>query len=230
MKYVALDGNSEPDFSNHLMVLPSCGSNNVDQLCIDIICFNFGKLIGRIISDNLDFISSPNPYDLNSNILASAVDVYKCELPKLGNAIVLRVAASLPKAKRQIRDYSLELLEFATQTKIEGVFMLRSVSSVFCNGSQIADWPNTVRAEGSLNEKLNIKPIEEYGETEEMLKAAVYGELYECIKKFAKIPFSTLFYFIHEGIGPEQAKILIHSIAGGDDLKYPPSWASLINE
>lgn len=227
MKWIPIEGAEQPNFTDHILILPSCGVANADQLSIDLICYTFGTLIGRILSDNLDFVASPDPFKEDSNRFASTIDAYKCELPKLGPCIVLRVAANLPPAKRRILDYSKEIVEFVQISHIKEVLLLRTISSVFCTDSQIHDWPRTIRAYGPLTEKLGEKKLEDYDESQEMISAAVRGELFECLRRFSKVPFSSLFFFIHEGSIMGNVLALAKVVTGSDQLKYPPSWEKL---
>ena len=227
MKWIPIDFSATPDFTDHYLIFPSAGCGNVDQLAIDLICFNYGKLIGRIISDNLDFIASVNPFDPNSKYLASTIDAYLCELPNLGKAVVLRVTANLPSQKRRILNYANELVEFMETTKIKSAIMIRSVPALYCIDEQIKDWPVSIRGFGETPKLFNIKKIEEYGDSQELVKITVYGELYQCFSKITKIPFSILFHFVHDGIGTRDAGICAATITGNKTLKIPPYWESL---
>jgi hypothetical protein len=46
-------------------------------------------------------------------VISSAIDVYGGDVPALGPSISLRVASSLPAAKRLILDYAREVVDFA---------------------------------------------------------------------------------------------------------------------
>lgn len=227
MKWIPIEGSEQPNFADNILILPSCGVANADQLSIDVICFTFGTLVGRILSDNLDFVASPDPFKEDSDRFASTIDAYKCNLPKLGSCIVLRVAANLPAAKRKILDYSKEIVEFAQLSHIKEILLLRTISSVFCTDNQIHDWPRTIRAWGPMTEKLGEKKLEEYDESQEMISAAVYGELFECLRRFSKLPFSALFFFVHEGSILENVLTMSKVVTDSDQLKYPPSWEKL---
>ncbi|OHT11857.1 hypothetical protein TRFO_18539 [Tritrichomonas foetus] len=229
MKWISIEGSEQPNFKDYSLILPSCGAASGDQLTIDVICATFGKLVGRILSDNLDFVASPDPFNENSNHIASSIDAYTCDLPKFGQTLVLRVASNLPSSKRKILDYSKEIVEFTEVAGITQILLIRSVSSVFCNDAQIHGWPRTIRAWGPLTDKLGEKPLESYDETQEMISAAVYGELCECLKRFAKIPFSVLFVFIHEGAIMENVVTAAKTVAGTDQLKVPASWEKLFS-
>lgn len=224
MKWIPIEGTEQPNFTDHILILPSCGVSNADQLSIDVICFNFGTLVGRILSDNLDFVASPDPFKVDSDCLASTIDAYKCNLPKLGQCLVLRVASNLPAAKRKILEYSKEIVEFASISHIKEILLLRTISSVFCTDSQIHDWPRTIRSWGPMTEKLSEKKLEEYDESQEMISAAVYGEFFECLRRFSKVPFSTLFCFIHEASILENVLTMTKIVTGAEQLKAPPSW------
>lgn len=227
MKWIPIESPEHPDFSNHILILPSCGSEHSDQLSIDVICATYGKIVGRILSDNLDFIASPDPFDPESNRLASSIDAYQCQLPKLGECLVLRVAANLPDSKRGILEYSKEIIKFSELAKIKEILVLRTISAVFCTDPQIRDWPKTIRSYGPLTEKLGVKPLEKYDQTQEMIEATVFGELCECIRRFTKIPFSAVFVFIHEGNIMNNIFDMAKAITGSEELKAPPSWEKL---
>lgn len=227
MKFVPIDFSASPDFSDHYLIFPSAGSSNVDQLAIDLLCFNYGKQIGRIISDNLDFVASVNPFDPNSKILASSIDVYLCEIPNVGKSVVLRVCANLPLQKRRILNYSSELIEFIKTTKIKAVIMLRSVPAIYCIDDQIKDWPVTIRGFGETPKLFGIKPIEEYGESQELVKITVFGELFQCITKLSNIPFSVVFHFVHDGVNTNDAMVLATKITNNQALTPPPYWQLL---
>ena len=204
------------------LILSSCGALSVDQMAIDLICFNFCSQIGRLISDNVDFLASQNPFNPESKVLASAIDVYAGDLPALGSCIVLRVAVNLPDVKRQILDYAKEICEFSEPFK--RVILLRSVPSVFGTDTQISDWPDVVRGFGSVTEVLKMKSIEDYDESQEMLKAAVFGEFFECLRRFMKVDFSAVLIFVHKAAVVSGANALAAAVSGKSDLKAPPSW------
>ena len=228
MKWIPAEGApQEPSFSGHTLVLPSCGAASGDQLVVDLLCFNFGKFVGRLLSDNLDFVASSDPFDEKSDHVSSSIDAYICDFPKFGKSVVLRVAANLPAAKRRILEYAKEISEFAKISNFQNVILIRSISSVFCTDSQIHDWPRTIRCWGPLSEKIGEKELEKYDETQELIMAAVYGELCECLKRNLTIPFSGIFVFIHEGHIMENVALTSKIISGAEELKTPPSWDKL---
>ena len=214
---------NENDYSNYNLIIPSCGCSNIDQLTIDLLCFKYGKLIGRIISDQLDFVVSPNPYK-KDDTFSSSIDVYSCEIPRIGLSIVLRVASSLPNMKRRIFDYSKEILEFINLLKLKEILLIRSVSSVFCIDSQIKDWPFAVRGNGLISEKLKIIPFEQYSDGQNMLKLTIFGDLYRCLEKNSKIPLSLIVFFVNEGKGYEDAIFLFNLITQIEIKELPYSW------
>ena len=224
MKWLSLDGAERPDMTGKTLILPSCGSANADQMTMDLLCLNFCKQIGRLISDNLDFVASLNPFDPESNVLASSIDVYAGDLPSLGHVIVLRVAANLPAAKRQILDYAREICQFAEESGLRQILLVRSIGSVFCNDSQIQDWPKTIRGYGFICDSAKVKAIEEYGPEQEVLKASVFGELFECIRRHSKPQFGAVFVFVHGEMIIDQAVLLAQTISGAEKLNLPSTW------
>jgi hypothetical protein len=216
------------DFSGRTLLLPSCGASNVDQLCLDVLCFNFGTLVGRLLSRNLEFVASRDPFSETSNVLSSSIDVYSCELPLFGPSVLLRVSAGLPAAKRQILDYSKELAEFAGRSNIARIVLVRSVASVFCVDTQLQEWPLVVRGVGTFPGPLKIKPLEEYGETQEMIRWAVRGELLECLTRFSPVPFAAVLMFDDDPSRAESAVAFARLIGGREELRVPPAWALLI--
>ncbi|KAH0791466.1 proteasome assembly chaperone 2 [Histomonas meleagridis] len=227
MKWIPTESSKPSDFSDHTLIVPSCSNSNCDQIAIDILCFTFGKFVGRILSDNLDFVASPDPFDANSNHIASTIDVYECSLPSLGKAILLRVASLLPGQKRKILNYSKELIDFSKLTNIKDILFLRSVPSIFCVDAQIKDWPNPVRAIGPLATKLNIKQLEDYDETQEALSNAVRGELFECLKRASNVPLTAVFIFFRDEDIVGCALQIAKAVCGAEELKLPPSYAKL---
>jgi hypothetical protein len=101
------------EFPNHTLALSSCDTGCVDQLALDCLSFIAGTLVGRLISQNLDFVACQDPYNGDSTTLSSAIDVYSGDVPALGPSIFLRVASALPAAKRLIVDYAHEVVDFA---------------------------------------------------------------------------------------------------------------------
>jgi hypothetical protein len=226
MIWVAIDG-TRPEFPDRTMVVPSCDPSKVDQLALDCLCFNFGTLVGRLICRHLDFVAAQDPYKPDSTTLASSIDVYSGELPSVGPSLLLRVSAPLPSPKRRILDYSKELSEFATSAKLKQILLVRSVPSVFCIGSQIQDWPKAIRGVGDI---LDVAPLEEYGEAQETLRLTAVGELFECLKSVATLPFGAVFMFVEEFGRTEQAATLGGIVAGAEGLESPPSWGPLASE
>jgi hypothetical protein len=176
----------------------------------------------------VDFVASRDPFSDTSNILSSSIDLYSSELPLFGPAVLLRVSAPLPAAKRQILDYSKEICEFATRSGFSRLILLRSVASVFCVDSQLQNWPHVVRAIGPLPDALKIIPLEDYTDTQEMVRWAVKGELFECLTRFAPVPLSTVFLFVDDPSKTESAVAFARLVAGKEDMKIPPSWALLV--
>lgn len=228
MKWVSIDGKEQPDMADKTLILPSCGTASADRMVVDLLCFNFCKLVGRLISNNLDFVASVDPFDSKSNNLASSVDVYEGELPTYGPVIVLRVAANMPTPKRQILDYAREIVEFAKSSHIKQMLLLRSISSVFCVDSQIADWPRTIRGMGKIIEPLKIKQLEEYRPEQEMLQASVLGEFFECLRRTADIDFGAVFIFVNDGMVISDAAMAAQIVSGKAELKIPESWKCLM--
>jgi hypothetical protein len=107
MIWVPIRG-ARADFPDHTLVLPSCDTGRVDQLALDCLCFNAGTFVGRLISQNLDFVASQDPYHGDSTTLSSAIDVYRGDIPALGPSIFRRVASALPAAKRLVLHYAPE--------------------------------------------------------------------------------------------------------------------------
>ena len=228
MKWVSLDGGAQPDLAGKTLILPSCGSANVDQMTIDLLCLNFCQQVGRLISDNVDFVASQNPFDPNSKVLASSIDVYTGNLPTIGPVVVLRVAASLPAAKRQILDYAREICEFAETSGVKQLILVRSVGSVFCVDTQLQDWPHTVRGFGFVCGPLKVKPMEPYNEPDQdMLKASVFGELFECIKRNTKLDFGAMFVFVHGEMVFDEALLLAKTMSGAEKLDLPYTWKAV---
>lgn len=219
MKFVEIE---EIETEGRLLIIPSCGYGNVDQLITDMICFNFCKHVGRLISDNIDFVASQNPFDPESKVLASTIDVYAGDLPTFGPVLVLRVAANLPASKRRILDYARELCEYGETAKVSGIVMIRSVASSFCIDEQLRDWPSAIRGFGDVCGKLNIKPIEKYP-GQDMLKAMVFGELFECMSRVSP-SLQAVFVFSSEDTAIDKAVLLARVISGKEDVKVPFSW------
>ena len=230
MKFYPIEANTAPDFSNSTLLLPSCGQSNCDQMCIDILCFTFGSLTGRLLSDNLGFVCSPNPYTSGEGPISTSIDVYTATLPSVGKSVLLRVSANLPEQKRKLLNYTEEILEFTIHHHIKEIILVRSIPSIFCVVSQIKDWPFTIRGYGNVINSLGIKKIEEYSETQEILSNTVFGELFECFKKKIKDKdkFSAVFMFFQQEIVMECAKQLSQVICGSKDVKIPPSWEKLV--
>jgi hypothetical protein len=65
------------EFSDHTLALPSCDTGRVDQLALDCLCFNAGTLVGRLISQNLNFVASQDPYHGDSTTLSNAIEYYR---------------------------------------------------------------------------------------------------------------------------------------------------------
>ena len=228
MKWVSIDGAEQPDMTGKTLILPSCGTASADRMTVDLLCFNFCKLVGRLISNNLDFVASVDPFDPESKHLASSIDVYVGEIPTYGSVIVLRVAANMPTPKRQILDYAREVMEFAKSSGIKQILLLRSVSSVFCVDSQIADWPRTIRGMGKIIEPLKIKQLEEYRPEQEILQASVLGEFFECLRRIADVDFGAVFIFVHDGMVISDAAMTAQIVSGKAELKIPECWKCLM--
>jgi hypothetical protein len=64
-------GGTPLDFPDRRIVAPSCDPGRVDQLALDCLCFNFGRLVGRLICRHLDFVAGQDPYRPDSAMLAS---------------------------------------------------------------------------------------------------------------------------------------------------------------
>lgn len=219
---------SDIDFEGHTLVLPTCGSSAVDQLCVDLLCYKYGKQVGRILSDNIEMTASPNPYAEKDGKIASSVDIYKGEIPNIGKVVLLRIATMLPKQKRMILDFTKDILTFAENHKLSGIVLIRSVSSVFCLESQIRDWPFALRAFGPVLDQIKFKNLEPFGEGQEMLKASVLGEFFTCFERNAKLPLSMLLFFVHEGKGFNEAKFFAKNITG-EEIQEPYSWKPLLD-
>jgi hypothetical protein len=65
------------EFPDHTLALPSCHRGRIDQLALDCLCFNAGTLVRRLVSQNLDFVASQDPYDGDSTTLPSAIECYR---------------------------------------------------------------------------------------------------------------------------------------------------------
>ncbi|EAY22306.1 hypothetical protein TVAG_377850 [Trichomonas vaginalis G3] len=225
MKFVPIGENS---LEGRILVVPSCGSGSVDQLTVDLICYKFGKLVGRFISNNVDMVVTPDPYKKEGGELATAVDVYIGETPLLGPIALLRIASSIPKQKRKILEFSKEIAHFAQENKIKDVLFVRTVSSVFCLEQQIRDWPFALRATGKLAPKIKFNQIEDYTEVQAMLKNTVFGDLYNCLQKQPEIDLSAAFFFVHEGRGFNEAVFFAKKLTNEENIEIPYSWELLM--
>jgi hypothetical protein len=65
------------EFPDHALALPSCHTGRVDQFALGCLCFNTGTLVGRLISQNLDFVASQDHYHGDSTTLSSAIQCYR---------------------------------------------------------------------------------------------------------------------------------------------------------
>jgi hypothetical protein len=223
MIWVPVTGD-QPDLVDHTLILPSCDPSKVDQLAVDCLCFNFGTLIGRLISPHLDFVVSQDPYRTNTASVSTSIDVYSGEVPPFGRTVLLRVSSLLPSTKRRILDYSKDLIAFSQSSKCKQILLLRAVSSVFCIEPQIQDWPKTIRAVGAAVDILKIAPLEDYGEANEPLRATVVGDLFTCLHSLTTLPFGAVFTFVEDGENAEQAVVLAQTVSGKADLNIPPAW------
>lgn len=230
MKFYPVNAAAAADISGAALVLPSCGQSHCDQMTVDALCFTFGTLAGRLLTDSLSFVCSPNPYSADSGAIATSVDVYSASLPSIGRAVLLRVAANLPEQKRKILRYSEEIVDFANENGISEIILVRSVPSIFCVDSQIRDWPFTVRGYGSAVGRLGIRKMEEYSETQEMLANTVFGELFECLKRRIadKERLSAVFMFFQQEVVMECARQMACVVCGTKEVKVPPSWNMLM--
>ena len=226
MKFVSF---SECSLEGKTLIIPSCGCSAVDQLAIDLICYKFGKQVGRFISENIDQIVSPNPYKKDGEI-ATTIDVYTATLKNLGECVIFRIASSIPKEKRKILEFSKDICEFVIEQKISGLLMLRSVSSVFCLEQQIRDWPFALRVDGPLSEKIGFKAIEQYTDTQLMMKNTVFGDLHACIEKLGSIQLTTCIFFVHEGKGFNEAMFFAKKVTQEETFEIPYSWVPLMEE
>ena len=225
MKWVPFDTNKNTEFSDYTLVIPSCGSVNVDQMCIDLFCFKYGEQIGRMVSCNVNYVVSPNPYK-EGGCFASSIDVYKCSIPRIGESIGLRISSSMPLMKRKIFDYSKELIELSKILKIKELLIVRSVSSVLCVDSQIRDWPFSIRGHGQIINKLSLIPLEQYSDIQSLVKQSVFGELYHCLEISKDISISLVIFFVNEGNGFNEGKFLASALTGDTIDKVPYSWES----
>jgi hypothetical protein len=217
-------GGAGPEFPEHSLVLPSCDPARVDQFALDCLCFNAGTLVGRLISQNLDFVTSQDPYRGGSTTLSSAIDVYRGDVPALGPSIFLRVASPLPAAKRLLFDYAREVVDFAKAAGVRQILLVRSVASLFCIDAQIADWPLPIRGFGPAVNLLRIKPLEDYAGTSDTLKAAVVGEFFECLRRLSALPFGAVFMFVEEPVTKTEAAVLARTVSGLEKMNEPPGW------
>lgn len=228
MKFISVESAS---LEGRTLILPSCGSSAVDQLTVDLICFKFGKLVGRFISNNIDMVVSPDPYKKEGGQLATAIDVYVGESPHLGPIAILRIASAIPKPKRKILEFAKELIQFSQENKIKDILLVRSVSSVFCLEQQIRDWPIALRIEGELASKIQFTQMEDYSQIQQVMRDAVFGDLYNCLKFIAKesgISISTTFFFVHEGRGFNEAVFYAKQLTKEEKIEIPYSWELLM--
>jgi hypothetical protein len=223
MQWVPVDG-ADCDFADRVLVLPSCDVSRVDQLAVDCLCFNFGTLVGHLISRHIDFVASQDPYRPDAGALSTSIDVYSGELPAVGPAAILRVSAPLPASKRRILDYSKEIVTFSQSCQCKQILLVRSVAAVFCIEPQIKDWPNTMRAYGKVGGAVSLTPLEEYGEDDALLRATVLGDFLKCLQVLTVVPFAAVLLFVEDGETNEQAVVFARALSGKDDLNIPPAW------
>jgi hypothetical protein len=223
MQWISADG-AECDFSERVLIIPSCDVSKVDQLAVDCLCFNFATLAGHLISHHLDFVASQDPYHPDNGSLSTSIDVYSGDLPSIGPVVLLRVSAPLPSTKRRILDYSKEVIVFSQSSKCKQLLLLRSVASVFCIEPQIRDWPNTMRAYGAIGGAVKVTALEEYSDEDGLLKCTVLGDFLKCLQSLTVVPIAALFLFVEDGEVNEQAVVFARALSGKDDLNIPPAW------
>lgn len=207
-------------------MLPVWGVGSVDQMVADLICFNAGTFIGRIITDVLDPVITPNPYGSDDPPFSSTIDIYECDLP-IGKTLLLRIIAVCPDQKRQIGEFAREITNIAQSLNVRELFLIRSASSILCLESQIKNWPRAIRITGNLSDKLDIPLMEQYGDSRENIRKATFGDVYTCIKSSSTKPVTMAFVFAGRAHTIAGALHLAQKLTAKEQLQIPPSWEFL---
>ena len=211
----------EESLLNSTILVPTIGCGAVDQLTIDLLCFNFGKKVGAIQSDHIGYFSSPNPYDSTSNDYATAIDVYLMELPTLGKCLALRISSLLPSVKKELIEFADDIVEFYEKVQALRIVLVRSAPAMYGIDSQIREWPRCFRQ--SHQQIFDVKELEGYSEIQVQRERAVKGDLIRCMET-KEIVLSCIYFFVNEGINTEEAIVFAELISGKSGIKKPRSW------
>lgn len=213
------------DFSDCTLLVPTCAYNNIDQLAIDLLCFKLNNQVGRILSDNIDAVVSPNPYDAKKPP-ATSLDVYYGEIKSFGKVVIIRIAASLPKQKRMMLDLAGDIVEFAESVNIKRIVIVRSFPY-----SLASDLPEgyigRVGELGCLED--SIKLLDSFDKNSDLYRSLL-GDFFVCASAKSKnIPLSLVVYFAVGYFRVVFPLEFAKALSADETLDIPYSWDVLRN-